>query len=89
VIDVISDSDAAYLSAIENTPFAPIGWLYESIFQGLFEKGLVTHNHGLYTISELGRKELQEYLALSPRPKPKPPPSTVWDHLMGDDDLEG
>ena len=61
---MISAGDANYLSCVETKSFMPIGWLYESIFNGLLQRGLVAFTlGGGYIISDHGAEELATYRA--------------------------
>lgn len=53
-----SESDLQYLKVLENKPFQPIGWLYESVYDGLAARGLVVKKFDGYPLSETGREAL-------------------------------
>lgn len=56
-----SDSDLNYLKVLEKGPFEPIGWLYESIYEGLRSRQLVFRDVQGYHLSEDGRKVLKAH----------------------------
>lgn len=63
VPETITESEASYLVSVETVPFAPIGWLYESIFNDLTKKNLVRLTQGSYLITDLGKKQLKAFRA--------------------------
>lgn len=56
---MIKDSDIPYLECVERTSFAPIGWLYERVYEDLRERGLVSYTvTGGFIISDSGARQL-------------------------------
>ena len=58
---MITQSDATYLETVKDRPFAPLGWLYESVFRDLSLRGLVKLSADGYVISDAGKAELEEF----------------------------
>jgi hypothetical protein len=58
-IELISDSDQQYLEIVETQSFDPVGWLYQTIFDDLLERGFVVElQWGHFLINEAGKEAL-------------------------------
>ena len=58
----IQCSDVPYLESVEHWSFAPVGWLYASIFEALRERGLVNYTvSGGFIISDSGAQQLNKW----------------------------
>jgi hypothetical protein len=54
----ITDGDVTHLEACEKQPFAPLGWLYTNVFEGLRERGLVHLSQTGYALTPDGHAAL-------------------------------
>lgn len=57
----VTPADINYLKVLENGPFSPLGWLYESIYSDLEARQLVLRTIEGFQLSDTGRKVLQDH----------------------------
>ena len=62
VKDPVTEQDIGHLEAVETQMFAPLGWLYQRVYEDLHARGLVTTaDFGSYVISDHGLVVLRAY----------------------------
>lgn len=60
-IQLLSDQDQTHLEIVETQTFDPVGWMYQSIFDDLYARGLVIETKwGHFLISEVGKEALKQ-----------------------------
>jgi len=50
--------DLSYLEDVEHKAFAPVGWLYRGVYEGLARRGLVFERADGFRLTEFGREQL-------------------------------
>lgn len=56
----LSSMNVEALRALRNGPFAPLGWLWSSVFAELRSLGLVVERADGFRLTEYGRRTLEE-----------------------------
>jgi hypothetical protein len=59
---MIQEDDISYLETVETRSFAPVGWLYEGVYERLLRRGLVARTvSGGYILSDDGAEQLKKW----------------------------